>query len=62
MRAAPDRLYVLDQHGNDLLGRRVPEFLRARIGRGPPGAGPPPELPPDTRDVRLLSQLVSPKR
>ena len=60
VRAAPDRLYVLDSHGNDLLGRRVPEFLRARIGRGPPGGGPPPELPPDTRDVRWLSQLVSP--
>ena len=58
-RAAPDRLFVLDRHGNDLLGRRVPEFLRARFGRGA-GAGPVPDLPPDTRDVRWLSQLVSP--
>lgn len=58
-RAAPDRLFVLDSHGNDLLGRRVPEFLRARFGRGAI-AGRVPELPPDTRDVRWLSQLVSP--
>jgi two-component system sensor histidine kinase CpxA len=44
-RAAPDRLYLLDRHGNDLLGRRVPEFLRGRGGRGGgpggPGAGGP---------------------
>src|ERR1700733_15810913 len=58
-RVAPDRLFVLDRHGNDLLGRRVPEFLRARFGRGA-SAGPVPDLPPDTRDVRWLSQLVSP--
>jgi len=58
-RVAPDRLFVLDRHGNDLLGRRVPEFLRTRFGRGA-SAGPVPELPPDTRDVRWLSQLVSP--
>jgi two-component system sensor histidine kinase CpxA len=58
-RVAPDRLFVLDRRGDDLLGRRVPEFLRARFGRGAL-AGRVPELPPDTRDVRWLSQLVSP--
>jgi signal transduction histidine kinase len=58
-RVLPDRLFVIDSHGNDLLGRRVPEFLRARFSRG--GVpGRVPELPPDARDVRLLSQLVSP--
>jgi signal transduction histidine kinase len=57
-RTAPDRLYVLDRHGNDLLGRHVPEFLRARFGRAR-DAGRVPDLPPDTRDVRWLSQLVS---
>jgi two-component system sensor histidine kinase CpxA len=76
-RAAPDRLYILDHLGDDLLGRRVPEFLRARFGRpdrgphgpppgkpGPPGGLPPPalfpDLPPDARDVRWISPLVSP--
>jgi two-component system, OmpR family, sensor kinase len=58
-RAAPDRLFVLDRHGNDLLGRRVPEFLRARFGHGTPD-GRVPELPSDARDVRWLSQLISP--
>ncbi len=58
-RVLPDRLFVLDRHGNDLLGRRVPEFLRARFGRGSV-PGRVPELPPDARDVRWLSQLVSP--
>jgi two-component system sensor histidine kinase CpxA len=58
VRAAPDRLYVLDSHGNDLLGRHVPESLRARFGRIT-GAGRVPDLPPDARDVRWLSQLVS---
>ena len=58
-RVLPDRLFVLDRHGNDLLGRRVPEFLRARFGRGNV-PGHVPELPPDTRDVRWLTQLVSP--
>jgi two-component system sensor histidine kinase CpxA len=60
VRAAPDRLYVIDSHGNDLLGRRVPEFMRARAGLGAPAGAPPPDLPPDTRDIRWLSQLVSP--
>jgi two-component system sensor histidine kinase CpxA len=56
-RAAPDRLYVLDRHGNDLLGRRTPEFLRARGGRDG-GPGPPP--PPEAREAPWLSQLISP--
>ena len=58
-RVLPDRLFVLDRQGNDLLGRRVPEFLRARFGLGSV-PGRLPELPPDARDVRWLSQLVSP--
>src|ERR1700733_11764100 len=58
-RVLPDRLFVLDSHGSDLLGRHVPESLRARFGRGSV-AGHVPELPPDARDVRWLSQLVSP--
>jgi two-component system, OmpR family, sensor kinase len=59
LQVVPDRLYVLDRHGDDLLGRHVPEFLRARFGRGRI-AGSVPELPPDTRDVRWLSQLIAP--
>jgi two-component system, OmpR family, sensor kinase len=58
-RVLPDRLFVLDRHGNDLLGRHVPESLRARFGRGS-AAGHVPELPTDAREVRWLSQLVSP--
>ena len=58
-RVAPDRLFVLDRQGEDLLGRRVPEYLRARFGRGAL-AGHPPEPPSDTRELRWLSQLVSP--
>ncbi|MFI4895156.1 MAG: ATP-binding protein [Steroidobacterales bacterium] len=58
LRAAPDRLFVLDRYGNDLLGRHVPEFLRARFGRGAL-AGKMPDLPPDTRDVRWLSPLIA---
>jgi len=59
LRVAPDRLYVLDRRADDLLGRRVPEFLRARLGRGA-SAGRLPDLPADTRDVRWLSQLIAP--
>jgi two-component system OmpR family sensor kinase len=58
-RAAPDRLFVLDRHGNDLLGRHVPESLRARFGRGAV-PGRVPDLPPDARDFRWLSQLIAP--
>jgi two-component system OmpR family sensor kinase len=59
VRAAPDRLFVLDRHGNDLLGRHVPESLRARFGRGAV-PGRVPDLPPDARDFRWLSQLIAP--
>lgn len=51
----PDRLYVLDSHGQDLLGRPVPVYLQARVGRGPY-----PDLLPQDREARLLSQLISP--
>jgi two-component system sensor histidine kinase CpxA len=59
VRAAPDRLFVLDRRGNDLLGRHVPESLRARFGRGAV-PGRVPDLPPDARDFRWLSQLIAP--
>jgi two-component system, OmpR family, sensor kinase len=55
---APDRLFVLDHQGADLLGRHVPDFLRARFGRASL-AGRTPEPPSDTRDVRWLSQLIT---
>lgn len=51
----PDRIYVLDAHGQDLLGRPVPAYLQARVGRGPF-----PDRPGEDREARLLSQLVSP--
>src|SRR5579863_1478078 len=57
-RVAPDRLFVLDRQGADLLGRRVPDFLRARFGRASL-AGRLPEPPSDSRDVRWLSQLIT---
>lgn len=53
---APDRLYVLDQHGNDLLQRPVPPVLQEQAGGRPyrhPG-------PPSLRGLRLQSQLVAP--
>lgn len=53
-RVAPDRLYVLDGHGNDLLGQIVPGFLQAaNSGRSWP------EARPLHGDVRLLSQLTT---
>jgi len=52
---APDRLFVLDHHGDDLLGQRVPQFLRASAGRHPLSNNPT-----DKHDLRLLSQLVTP--
>jgi len=57
-RVAPDYLLVLDRHGDDLLGRRVPDGLRTQIGRG----GPLRRTAPfgTWHDVRLLSQLVTP--
>lgn len=51
----PDRIYVLDAHGQDLLGRPVPAYLQARVGRGPF-----PDQPREDREARLLSQLISP--
>src|SRR6185437_15526836 len=35
LQPAHDRLYVLDQHGVDILGRLVPEFLLAQVGHRP---------------------------
>ncbi|HTP39086.1 MAG TPA: ATP-binding protein [Steroidobacteraceae bacterium] len=54
---APDQLYVLDRTGADLLGRQVPGFLQASLGRAPY----PSQKPGDEggRNMRLLSQLVS---
>jgi two-component system, OmpR family, sensor kinase len=51
-----ERLYVIDQHGVDLLGRPVPDYLQAQVGRRPY-----PAVSTGTfHDLRLLSQLVSP--
>lgn len=55
---AQDRLYVIDQHGVDILGRPVPDFLQAQVGHRP--SSPAPQPPRAFRDLRLLSQLVSP--
>ncbi|MGH8144213.1 MAG: ATP-binding protein, partial [Steroidobacteraceae bacterium] len=52
-----DRLYVLDQHGVDLLGRPVPEYLQVQAGHRPPY---PVISTGAFHDLRLLSQLVSP--
>jgi two-component system sensor histidine kinase CpxA len=49
-----DRLFILDQHGADLLGRELPNFLQSRNGNRPP----PRQTP--FGDLRLLTQLVSP--
>src|SRR5579872_404492 len=53
---APDRLYVLDQHGNDLLQRPVPPMLQEQAGHHRGRHGAPDRL----RGLRLQSQLVSP--
>jgi two-component system, OmpR family, sensor kinase len=50
-----ERLFIIDQHGVDLLGRPVPNYLQIQVGHRPypvVSAGP--------YDLRLLSQLVSP--
>jgi len=52
-----DRLYVIDQHGVDLLGQRVPGFLQAQAGHRPPN---PVGSTGTFHDLRLLSQLISP--
>lgn len=49
----PDSLFILDQRGNDLLGRHVPPFLLASMGHGRFDAKA------DPRNVRLLSQLIA---
>ena len=54
-----ERIFVIDESGHDLLGRAVPEFLQARVGRRPfpqQGGGQP------ERDDRLLSRLYSANR
>jgi len=53
---APDRLYVLDQRGNDLLQRPVPPILQEQAGHHRGRRGVPESL----RGLRLQSQLVSP--
>jgi signal transduction histidine kinase len=54
----PERLYLLDHDGRDILGRPVPEFLQARVGHRPyPSAATGSR---SERELRLLSQLVSP--
>ncbi|HTW73847.1 MAG TPA: ATP-binding protein [Steroidobacteraceae bacterium] len=50
-----DRLYVIDQHGVDLLGRPVPDYLQIQVGRRPY----PVISNAVVHDLRLLSQLVS---
>ncbi|HLK71941.1 MAG TPA: ATP-binding protein [Steroidobacteraceae bacterium] len=52
-----DRLYILDPHGVDILGRPVPDFLQVQIGHRPDRSR---HAPPAFRDLRLFSQLVSP--
>jgi two-component system sensor histidine kinase CpxA len=56
----PDRLFMLDAKGNDLLGRQVPTFILAAMGRRPfPAAQHAPRrLEPE---YRLLSQLRNPQ-
>jgi len=55
---SPGRLFLLDHDGHDILGRPVPEFLQARVGHRPfPN---PDSHDHGARELRLLSQLVSP--
>ncbi|HTT04380.1 MAG TPA: ATP-binding protein [Steroidobacteraceae bacterium] len=58
LQPSQDRLYVIDQHGVDILGRPVPDFLQAQVGHRPQAGVPQPSRA--FRDLRLLSQLVSP--
>jgi two-component system, OmpR family, sensor kinase len=55
----PDRLFLLDAKGNDILGRQVPTFILAAMGRRPfPRAHHAPgRLEPE---YRMLSQLRNP--
>ena len=55
----PDRLYIVDEQGHDLIDRPVPPFIQARLGRRPlPGSVG--ATGGGRRDERLLSKLVSP--
>jgi two-component system sensor histidine kinase CpxA len=55
---APGRLFLLDHEGHDILGRPVPDFLQARVGHRPfPSSAGARRT---AREMRLLSQLVSP--
>jgi two-component system sensor histidine kinase CpxA len=56
----PDRMFLLDARGHDLLGRSVPDFLQAAAGHRPfpvrtPRGGPPHD------EYRLISQLTNPQ-
>ena len=56
----PDRLFLLDARGHDLLGRSVPDFLQAAAGHRPfptrPSHGGAPH-----DEYRLISQLLGPQ-
>jgi len=56
----PDRLFLLDGRGHDLLGRAVPDFVQAAAGHRPypmrPAHGGPPH-----DEYRLISQLLRPQ-
>jgi len=55
---APGFLFLLDHDGHDILGRPVPDSLQARVGHRPfPN---PEDGRRSAREMRMLSQLVSP--
>jgi two-component system sensor histidine kinase CpxA len=56
----PDRLFLLDARGRDLLGRPVPDFLQAAAGHRPFPARPARGGPPHD-EYRLISQLLDPQ-
>ena len=56
----PDRLFLLDARGRDLLGRPVPDFLQAAAGHRPFPRRTPPGGPPHD-EYRLISQLLDPQ-
>lgn len=62
---APDRLYIVDEQGRDLISNRpVPPYILARVGRRPLPDGNAQRADADNadnrRDERLLSKLSSP--
>lgn len=59
---APDRLYVVDEQGRDLISNRpVPPYILARVGRRPlPEGGGLSGNNGNRRDERILSKLVGP--